>query len=157
MPLIKPAHLTRWEWMVERFWAGVDKRGENECWPWLKAKVTDGYGTICYEGKIIYATHRLAYNIAHGPIPDGIQILHTCDNPPCCNEKHLILGTNLDNVQDMINKRRGTLKLTEHQIELIRGDLRKQRLIAADFGVDQSLISLIKSGKRWSFMAPAKE
>lgn len=149
MPIKKPNNLTQWEWMVQRFWAGVEKKGADECWPWLKAKVTDGYGTIALQRGVSFATHRLAYRLAFGSIPEGMQVLHTCDNRACCNHAHLFLGTNRDNIEDMLNKRRGG-KLTAQQIEEIKLDQRKQRIIAQEHGINQSMVSLIKKGKRWA-------
>lgn len=146
---LRPEGMTRWQWMIQRFWEGVDKRGPNDCWPWTKARVTDGYGTIAYEVGDLYATHRLSFIIEHGNIPEGMQVLHSCDNPPCCNPAHLFLGTNLDNVRDMLNKRRGSVKLTCEQVKQIKEDFRKQRIIAEEYNISQSLVSRIKRGNRW--------
>jgi hypothetical protein len=64
------------------------------------------YGAITWRAKMIRA-HRLSWEIANGvPIPDGLQVCHTCDNPPCVNPRHLWLGTNLQNVQDKVYKGR---------------------------------------------------
>lgn len=146
---VKPKDKSRWEWLVERFREGVSVRGENECWPWIKARVTDGYGTIAYGFGKIYATHRLAYILAYGEIPKGMMILHSCDNPPCCNPRHLKLGTNVDNIKDMIKKGRGSVIIDYEKAKAIRLDKRKQRIIAKEYGITQSMVSLIKSGKRW--------
>lgn len=143
-----PCGMSRWDWLIQRFWEGVDKRTEDECWPWKKAKVTDGYGTIAYRKNDIYATHRLAYIIANGEIPAGLWVLHSCDNPACCNPKHLFAGTSADNIKDRIAKRRGGEKLTTAQVVEIRNDKRKQRIIAETHGISQSLVSRIKSKSR---------
>ena len=157
MPKKCPKHLTKQQWLIQRFWEGVLVLEEDECWPWMKATFTDGYGTITTENRIPIATHRLSYAIANGPIPKGIQILHTCDNPPCCNPKHLKAGTNIDNVQDMLNKRRGAGKLTLNEVEDIRNDRRLHRIIAAEYKISGSLVSMIKTGKRWSSLIPPDE
>lgn len=146
---VKPEGITRWQWMIQRYWEKVDKRGPDECWPWLGACVTDGYGTIAYEGREIYATHRLAYILEHGKVPNGLWVLHTCDNPPCCNPKHLYAGTSINNIQDRIDRKRGGEKLTPEQVEEIKMDQRKQKLIAKDHGISQSMVSRIKQGHRW--------
>lgn len=67
--------------------------------------MTKGYGQTRYEGKL-WGTHRLAYVLTHGDIPKGLQVMHSCDNRSCCNPAHLSVGTNLDNVNDMIVKNR---------------------------------------------------
>lgn len=82
----------------DRFWAKVDRRGDDECWPWLGAISTQGYGRA---GKRGYA-HRLAYELAVGSIPDELEIRHACDNPPCCNPAHLSVGERWENVRDML-------------------------------------------------------
>ena len=146
---VKPEGMTRWEWLLKRYWEAVDKRGEDECWNWTKAKVTDGYGTIAYEAGDLYASHRLAYIIEHGKVPQGLQVLHHCDNPACCNPKHLYAGTRYDNVRDRMNRKRGSEKLTQEQVEEIKVDRRKQAVVAKEYGISQSMVSRIKCGNRW--------
>ncbi len=147
MPRIRPYNLTEREWLIQRFWQGVFVRGENECWPWLRAQVTDGYGTVALKKGVPVATHRLCYEIHHGEIPIGMSILHTCDNPPCCNPKHLILGDAALNAADRTAKKG---KLHPQQVEEIKKDKRAQRTIAADYGITQSMVCLIKKGERWN-------
>lgn len=65
----------------------------------------NGYGRLSYRGKI-YSAHRIAWELVNGPIPDGILLCHSCDNPPCCNIEHLWLGTSKDNSRDMSSKGR---------------------------------------------------
>lgn len=64
-----------------------------------------GYGIMRVRGKVL-KTHRIAWELANGPIPDGLSVCHSCDNPPCCNVEHLFLGTHADNMADMIAKKR---------------------------------------------------
>lgn len=99
----------RWGNNEQRFWRKVDKRGPDECWPFTGTKNQYGYGRIRKGGdrggKMIFA-HRVSWEMHNGPIPDGLQALHKCDNPPCVNPAHLFLGDNDDNIKDKLQKGR---------------------------------------------------
>ena len=90
-----------------RFWEKVDKT--DDCWVWISSKISSkpnrGYGRIWVNGKPELA-HRISWEIANGPIPKGMQVLHRCDNPSCVRPDHLFLGTQRDNMQDSIEKGR---------------------------------------------------
>jgi hypothetical protein len=88
------------EW---RFWKYVNKT--DGCWLWTGAIGGSGYGLLGVENRNVPA-HRLSWQIHNGPIPDGLLVCHTCDNPPCVNPAHLWLGTNLDNARDKMAKGR---------------------------------------------------
>ena len=91
---------------MERFWNKVMKIVEtDECWEWIAFKNKDGYGLFGYNGKNQKA-HRVSWQLHNGPIPDGLCVLHKCDNPSCVNPNHLFLGTNADNIKDRVNKNR---------------------------------------------------
>jgi len=140
---------------VERFWANVEKGGADDCWPWTGYLYKTGYGGTEFSGKPIYA-HRLAWIVHYGPITGSLEVLHSCDNPPCCNHAHLFLGTQLDNIADMNAKGRGAAPpihrgeanpkatLTDAQVAELRllaaGGNLKQRDLAARFGVSQSTV-----------------
>jgi hypothetical protein len=131
----------------------------NGCRVWIGSRCGRGYGRVFYDGRVWQASH-LAFELAHGPLPEGKIACHTCDNPPCIEGEHLFAGTHADNAADKIAKGRqsrgqghGAAKLTEEQALAITNDDRPQRLIARDFGVAQSTVSFIKTGQRWQHLA----
>jgi hypothetical protein len=89
----------------ERFWDKVTKSDSEHCWPWTSVKDSAGYGLVNVKKKRLSAS-RIAWKLANGPIPEGLFVLHRCDNPPCCNPAHLFLGTKSDNTQDCLRKGR---------------------------------------------------
>lgn len=90
---------------LEAFWSHAVITESDLCWYWTGHKIPSGYGTFCVNGKFNYA-HRLSWEIENGEIPEGLYILHKCDNPSCVNPNHLFSGTQADNMQDMVNKGR---------------------------------------------------
>jgi hypothetical protein len=117
-----------------------------------------GYGVLGAggRGRQVYA-HRLAYELAHGPIPPGMLVCHKCDVPMCINPAHLFLGTHADNNADAHAKGRaaigmnhGMARIGITEVQSIRIDRRPIKEIAADFGVSQALVSLIRHKKRWA-------
>lgn len=145
------------EEMLAYFWRRVDRSGE--CWIWTAGRNSHGYGRMHWRGRGDCYTHRLSWEIHNGPIPAGEWVLHTCDNPPCCNPAHLWLGSLADNHRDMVTKsrhhhgeRHANAKLTDAQVEAIRrffpGSGLTQAEMAAMLGVGRSSISRILSGRR---------
>lgn len=90
---------------LERFWSKVDRRGQDECWPWFGALIKHGYGQF-YTHERKYLAHRISCSLAH-PNPNAMpNVLHSCDNPRCCNPGHLRWGTQADNVRDAVERGR---------------------------------------------------
>jgi hypothetical protein len=93
--------------LEERFWAKVTK--SDYCWEWApKSRTSHGYGVIQRGGRGggLALAHRLSYELACGPIPEGLCVLHDCDNPPCVNPAHLHLGTKADNMREKVSRGR---------------------------------------------------
>lgn len=89
-----------------RFWSKVDKSGgPDACWPWKGTISSVGYGVFYVERKPVGA-HRYAFKLANGSIDPKLMVLHACDNPPCCNAKHLSQGTAADNMRQMVDRGR---------------------------------------------------
>jgi len=150
---------------IVRFWNRIRRGGEDECWPWLASCTPKGYGRIG-SGRYQYYAHRVAWELAHGPIPDGMFVCHHCDTPCCCNEKHLFLGTNSDNMKDcarkgrlnrqidpMAGERHGMAKLTEAAVIEIRARRARNETfasIARCFGVRKGTIIHITQRRTWA-------
>lgn len=100
--------LSRARPVADRFWPKVQK-GDG-CWEWQGSRLPHGYGHLTIPGRGVPYAHRISWELTHGEIPDGLWVLHHCDNPPCVRPDHLFLGTAQDNVDDSIRKgRRPTL------------------------------------------------
>jgi hypothetical protein len=128
------------------------------CWLWLGSMFNNGYGRI-KSGGHTYAAHRLSFSTTNGPIPVGMCVCHKCDNRACVNPDHLFLGTKAENNADMVAKgrqarnkglRAGGVKLTNESVLAIRADTRTRAVIAAEYGVSPTAISMIRSRKCWS-------
>lgn len=93
---------------VARFWQYVEKHGADECWPWTGVLTAGRYGVFTFNKPYRGSTtaHRYSYVLANGPVAPDLLVRHTCDNPPCCNPRHLIPGTALDNHRDMVERQR---------------------------------------------------
>ena len=84
---------------TKRFFEKIDMASPDACWEWEAGTNPDGYGKLKLGGKTV-ATHRIMWACWYGAIPEGMDVLHKCDNPPCCNPRHLFLGNNIDNSRD---------------------------------------------------------
>lgn len=147
---------------MTKFWEYVQVGTPAECWPWMRARMRKGYG-VSREG----LAHRIAYRISCGPIPKAMFVCHSCDNPPCCNPKHLFLGTPKDNSQDAARKNRfprtprtfgashhrSTAKLTPDQVMKIRKvyypDGLTHRQIAECLGISRENVGQIVRENTW--------
>ena len=124
------------------------------CVIWLRCATKGGYGQRGHQRKNWYV-HRLSWTLENGPIPPGLFVLHHCDEKRCFNVEHLFLGTQADNLADMVRKgrsaygaRNGQAKLSDVQVAEIRADPRSQRRIAKEYGIVQQHVSALKTGFR---------
>lgn len=154
-------NITRWpNFKASKFWSSI--LITDDCWEWT-GPTCKGYGYFngCIGKKWIAS--RLMWTLIFGDIPEGLWVLHQCDNPICVRPLHLFLGTNSDNCQDSIAKGRWSInrprgeektiaKLSEYQVVQIRKLLKQavyQYVIAAKFGICQQQVSRIHTRKHW--------
>lgn len=155
----------------ERFDARYIPEPNSGCWLWLAGGQKIGYGSITVNGRAERA-NRLSWLLHRGPIPEGLWVLHKCDNPFCVNPGHLFLGTHLDNMADMVRKGRhatkhgrgmtpefavrgqdhGNAKLTTAAAQEIINSKISASVLAQKFGVKERIIYAIRSGKRWAHL-----
>ncbi len=151
------------------------KFDDDGCWEWTGARQQKGYGVIHLKNydfpERVVAVHRLVYSICVSPVPDGLCVLHRCDNPPCCRPDHLFLGTDSDNIADKVAKGRQavgpvvrknhehlkgeavlTAKLTADDVLEIRrrfADCDRPSEIAGAFGISETHLYYIVRGESW--------
>lgn len=152
---------------LDNFWRHV--RQGNSCWEWTgHPNGKFGYGRVMVNGRRVLA-HRRAWELLVGPIPDGLKVLHRCDNPPCVRPDHLFLGTLADNNRDRDAKGRTSTgpshaaasnpwraalakrKLSDGDVQKIRQLIAEgfsTRQIGPQFGIHHSYVSDIGRGKR---------
>ena len=152
---------------LDRFMRKVEKRADG-CWNWNGAINSGGYAFFFMRGRGMVAAHRAAWELFRGAIPrgrgyHGTCLLHSCDNRFCTNPDHLSLGTQADNVRDMVRKGRNVsnprkgeshprARLTEVIVAKIKRLLKRGELqsrIAARFGINESHVSKINLGRVW--------
>lgn len=154
--------------MVQRFWGKIVRGRDDDCWPWLGAVRKDGYGTFVPSGmshspRVTASRH--AYILSRGLIslPATTYVCHRCDNPICCNPRHLFAGTQTDNMRDASSKARTargerhyTARLTADDVRAIRRDYAAgvgQCELARRHNYDQRNINRIVSRKIWKHLA----
>jgi hypothetical protein len=155
-----PVRLVLTPGIVARFQSKIHKGSPTECWPWTAGKYKHfGYGQFNAgrdsKGRqdTRYA-HRVAFQIATGIDPQFAVVMHSCDNPPCCNPAHLSLGTQADNVHDAARKGRYTgprqrsQRLTDAQIADIRDSKETLAVVARRHGCSIPYASFVRRGLR---------
>lgn len=122
----------------------------NECVEWQGGKIK-GYGSKRdRQAKRTDYVHRQVWVQVNGPIPVGLEVMHRCDNPPCYNPKHLILGTHADNMADRANKLLAGVKLNAEQAREIRSRKSESpKKLAVEFGVSRETVWNIQKGRTW--------
>lgn len=147
----------------KRFCQRVSIADDNGCWGFNGCKDQDGYSLLTWRrnNKLEQRCHRISWILFRGEIPDGMQVLHSCDNPPCVNPAHLFIGTGLDNMLDKtrkgrnnppIGERAGKAILTASKVIEIRqrsASGETGRSLAKAFGVGYKAISKIILRQRW--------
>ena len=137
---------------MKRFWDKVNKT--PNCWVWMGSRNDHGYGKFNL-GRVsgTRLAHRFSYEMVTGiKVPSGVQLLHLCDFPPCVRPDHLTPGTAKENMMDAARKGRLQRRLTILKVKEIKVFLANrisQTLLAREYGVHKSLISLIARRKSW--------
>jgi len=131
------------------------KPDKNGCWIWQLARQRSGHGVCSVGGGKSGRAHRQAWIEKNGPVPEGMCVLHKCDNPPCINPEHLWLGTQLQNIQDMLAKRRHRYgerhrwtKFADADIKFIRASTLSSAELSEKVGASQDYICEIRRGSK---------
>lgn len=142
---------------ADRFWQRVAIGGPDECWT-IPTRNDPTHHLTSWEAERTSCS-RIAWELARGPIPDGLWVLHTCDNPPCLNPRHLWLGTALDNNRDAARKGRSqrwpaehnfSAKLTWQAVDTIRASVLDAKVLAVQFGVTRSTVYDVRNRRHWN-------
>jgi hypothetical protein len=133
--------------MMERFWTKVMK--SDGCWLYNGCKTRFGYGKFAITGGWVLA-HRISWLLSFGNIPEDSCVLHRCDNPGCVNPDHLFLGTQLDNIYDMVFKGRNKTLIPDSTVTIIKDEILagiiSRRGIARKYNVSPSYITKLAHG-----------
>lgn len=130
------------------FWSRVALSADpGACWLCTGGRSGSGYGVARWQGQQDYA-HRIAYKSTYGPIPEGLVVRHTCDNPLCCRPEHLILGRHADNMADMAARGRVRSRaISAAQAHTIRTSDRPATVLAAELGVTPTAVHKVRRGE----------
>ena len=128
----------------KRFLKFVEKA--DGCWGWKGTTQRNGYTQITVNNKTVLG-HRFSYELHKGPIPDGMRVLHRCDNPSCTNPEHLFLGTNADNMKDMYAKGRGRVAKGEKHVNAIVPDCVARDVVRRHVSDGETQASLVRELK----------
>jgi hypothetical protein len=153
------------EAVIKRFWDKVDRDNVYGCWEWKAYFNKGGYGVFNIGKGLSIIASRMAFQLTKGEIINDLFVLHTCDNPRCCNPAHLYLGTDADNARDkkvrgrsvrMFGESNGRHKITSDQVLDIRSSYCKggisMRVLANKYDIHQSQIWRIVHGLRWAII-----
>jgi hypothetical protein len=166
----------RLENVLRSFWRHVEKGEPDECWPWMGPTLRSNRpwqrygnfnvwrGSSTGGGSKNYRAHRFAWMLMNGPIPDGMNVLHRCDNSNCVNPAHLFTGTQQENVEDQRSKgrlwygtRNGRSKLTEQDVLDIRASDESDTELGKQYGVYPSTIYMARIGRKWAHLPGARK
>jgi hypothetical protein len=111
---------------IQRF---SKKNSTTGCWIWQRGLSSHGYGLLVTVGRPRAYAHRVSYEVFVGPISEGLEVCHRCDNPPCCNPEHLFLGTHLENMRDSANKGRAKQHRPQPGLKHFRASLSKEEVL----------------------------
>lgn len=146
------ANIRRWL-TEEGFWSRVDKSGgEDSCWEYQGRRDRDGYCLISWRSGLIGA-HRLAYLLFYGEDPKELLVRHSCDNPPCCNPRHLLTGTIKDNSMDMVERGRSLRGELNHKAKLTEQEVIDMRRAVANGESASSVVRRSRIGRSSAFAA----
>lgn len=155
--------------LPDRFWSKVNRKGDTDCWEWTAAKDEKGYGLFRFNGRVIRAHRLVLISLGHDMV--GMQSMHSCDHPPCCNPGHLSPGTLQENQIDSVRKGRRchlvgdkatNKKLTEEKVRRLRIEFDAlprsggrytidgaAKALASDYGITYRAFMYIVTRQTW--------
>lgn len=150
---------------MDRFWFYTKIDKDSGCWNWIHSTDGGGYGVFVCEKYGRDKAHRISYIENYGEIPEGLWVLHRCDNPSCVRPDHLFLGTNDDNIEDKVSKNRQSRLFGEHNGRKILGEddvknMRKDyssgkysyRTLVEKYGISQTQVARIVKKESWAWL-----